>query len=82
MANPLAKSVKPEMAYEVWKAGNWTWYVLKFYQSYEATIKNPYGRVFCLVESPMTMGGGDMGDVYYSEIRNQATLVHDGKPRE
>jgi hypothetical protein len=74
--NPLAKTVKPEAAYEVWQARDWTWYVLKFYQTREATMKNPYGRVFCLVVTPFTGSHGDMGDVYYNEIYKNAKLVH------
>ena len=46
--NPCAKAVKPEQAYEVWRVddhpeygGQWTWYVLKKYQTPEKLATSP-----------------------------------------
>ena len=59
--------VTKENAYEVWQAGDWTWYVLKKYQSPENEAKNPYARWFCLVETPY-VPNGEMGDTYIKDI--------------
>jgi len=63
--------------YEVWQSldGSWTWRVLKFYKSRENTMKDEYGRVFCNVTSPFVSGRGELGDVYYSEVRKGNLLV-------
>lgn len=73
--NLRAKSVKRENAYEVWQRGSWTWYVLKHYQSTEAESKNPYARVFCLVTTPIVGDDGELGDVYLSEIKQNARMI-------
>jgi hypothetical protein len=73
--NLRGKTVKRENAYEVWRRGSWTWYVLKHYQSTEAEEKNPYARVFCLVITPMTGELGDLGDTYLRDIKSAARLV-------
>ena len=69
--NPCAKTVKPEKAYEVWTdaSGQWKWFVLKKYKTEENTVKDPYARYFCAVQSPMTNGRFDMGDVYATEVK-------------
>jgi hypothetical protein len=71
----LRKTRPSDNPYEVWQAGDWTWNVLKFYKSRDNTLADPYGRVFCQVITPMTSSRGDLGDVYYSEIRQSAQLV-------
>ena len=68
--NPYAKTVaKPykDNAYEVWSNGTFTTYVLK---SYQVDNTKPYARAFCLVISPMTGPSGDLGDTYWSDIRD------------
>jgi hypothetical protein len=44
--NPCGKMVKRENAYEVWQnyTGDWTWYVLKKYQTPEKEATNEYAR--------------------------------------
>jgi len=46
--NPCTKTVKPDQAYEVWRVddhreygGEWTWYVLKKYQTPEKLATSP-----------------------------------------
>ena len=46
--NPCGKTVKPEQAYEAWRVenhpeygGEWTWYVLKKYQTPEKLATSP-----------------------------------------
>jgi hypothetical protein len=43
--NLRGKTVTRENAYEVWQAGSWTWYCLKFYQSPLAESKNPIATI-------------------------------------
>jgi hypothetical protein len=76
MKNLCGKERKVDNPYEVWvnaRAG-WTWRVLKKWQ---ADDDKPYGRWMCAVKSPMTHGGYDMGDVYVTEIKGNATKLPD-----
>lgn len=70
--NLCGKTVDKDHAYEVWAAGDWTWYVLKKWQ---ADDDKPYARWFCLVITPMTGSSGDMGDCYVSDIKRVARRV-------
>ena len=65
--------VTRENAYEVWQSldGSWTWYVLKKWQ---ADDNKPYARWFCDVVTPF-VPNGETGDVYVSEIKENATRV-------
>ena len=74
MPNTQGKTVTRDRAYEVWRAGNWTWYVLKKYQSPENEAKNPYARWFCDVVTPICPDG-EMGDVYVREIKSSAVRI-------
>lgn len=69
-SNPCAKRVSPENAYEVWQSysGDWTYFVLKKYQSPENEAKNPYARWYCMVTSPVTPKG-EYGDVYVTTVK-------------
>ena len=69
--NPCAKTRDVNNPYEIWKAGDWEWHVLKKWQ---VDDNKPYARWFCLVKSPF-VPEGEMGDVYVSEIKSQATKV-------
>lgn len=73
--NPCGKTRKIDNPYEVWKAGDWEWRVLKKYQSPEKEAQNPYARWFCAVQSPFTMEGWEYGDVSASEVKGSAELV-------
>ncbi len=75
MKNLCGKTRPVNKPYEVWKAGDWTWKVLKKYQSPEKEAQNPHARWFCSVSSPYTFGSHDMGDVYVSEITNNAKRI-------
>ena len=66
--NPCAKTMTPQTAYEVWSNGNWTYYVLKKYQSPEKEGKNPYARWYCMVQSPIAPKG-EYGDVYVANVK-------------
>lgn len=73
-ANPCAKTVKRENAYEVWTNGSWTWYCLKKYQSPEGEAKNPFARWFCDVVTPICPEG-ELGDVYVKDIKSVARRI-------
>ena len=68
--NPCARRVPPEHAYEVWQSfnGQWTYFVLKKYQSPEKEATNPYARWYCMVTSPITPKG-EYGDVYIATVK-------------
>jgi len=73
MKNLQAKTVTRESAYEVWQSadGSWTWYVLKKWQ---VDDNKPYARWFCDVVTPF-VPEGEMGDVYVTEIKENATRI-------
>jgi hypothetical protein len=73
--NKCGKTRKVEDPYEIWRAGDWEWRVLKKYQSEENETKNPYARWFCAVKSPYTYGSFDMGDTYIRDIVGVAQKV-------
>lgn len=71
--NLCAKTVTRANAYEIWmsKDKTWVWYVLKKWQ---ADDNKPYARWFCDVVTPICPDG-EMGDVYVSEIKANATQI-------
>ncbi len=74
MKNLQAKTVTRENAYEVWASkdgGSWMWYVLKKWQ---ADDDKKFARWFCDVVTP-AMPQGEMGDVYVSEIKENAVRI-------
>lgn len=73
--NPCGKTRPASNPYEIWRAGDWEWRVLKKYQSPENEAKNPEARWFCLVVTPHTGPSGDLGDVYARDVKNYATKV-------
>ena len=79
---PCGKTRKIDEPYEIWTAmvrlgdeqpTEFTWRVLKKYQTPENEAKNPYARWFCAVSSVYTAGGYDYGDVYIKDITRWAT---------
>lgn len=73
--NECAKTRPASNPYEVWQAGDWTWLVLKKYQTPSKEADNPYARWFCKVVTPYTGPEGDLGDVYVADILSYATRV-------
>lgn len=62
---------KPYATYRVENPMNgmyFEWKVLKAWQSRDAEKKKPYTRWHCAVQSPMTYGSWERGDVYVDEI--------------
>jgi len=69
--NSCAKLVKPEEAYEVYQSFDeqFTYFVLKKYQSPEHEAKNPYARWYVMTKSPFTSERGEYGDAYVSTVK-------------
>ena len=65
----LGKKTQAKPPYAVFKAasrdGDWTWLVTKTYQNDQS---QPYARWMCVVTSPYTFGGSDMGDTYVTSV--------------
>jgi hypothetical protein len=80
MKNLWSKTVKQANAYYVVDQRGWTTYVLKVW----GDPRKPYARAFCLVITPMTGPGGDLGDVYAADIPGltQAWLRAHTPPQE
>lgn len=75
MKNLCNKERKVNDPYEIYTSPlmpDWEWRVLKKWQ---ADDNKPYARWFCAVKSPMTYGEWEYGDVYVSEILNDAHAV-------
>ena len=73
--NNCGKSRDVSNLYEIWRAGDWEWRVLKKYQSPDKEKENKYARWLCAVKSPYTFGGYDIGDTYVSDITSVARKV-------
>lgn len=74
MKNLEGKTRPVSNPYQTISAGDWTWKVLKHYQSREAELKNLYAMVFCSVTSPFCPQG-EMGDVYIKDIPNLTSML-------
>lgn len=76
MKNGCGKTREVNAPYEIWvNSAGWEWRVLKKYKNPESEAKDPYARWFCAVKSPMTHDSYDLGDVYVTEIKAQATKL-------
>jgi len=73
--NTMGKTRPIDRPYEIWRAGDWEWRVLKYWQADGANTTKPYARAFCAVYSPFTGGGCDMGDTYVTDFTRYAVLV-------
>ncbi len=74
MKNLCNKTRPKSNPYEVWQADNWTWNVLKKYQSPEKEAANLYARWFCSVVTPICPEG-ELGDVYCTDIKRRAIRI-------
>ena len=72
--NECAKLRTINDPYEIWSTidGNWEWHVLKKWQ---ADDNKEFARWFCAVKSPFTFNSFDYGDVYVSEIKQDAIRI-------
>lgn len=78
MAKNLCNKIRDkENPYEVWAnpIAGWEWRVLKKWQ---ADDNKPYGRWLCFVTSPFCPEG-EYGDVYVSEIKENAIKIKENK---
>jgi len=83
MKNKCGKTRKADSPYEIWRTpnGEWTWYVLKKYQTEDNEKKNPYARWFCKVVTPMCPYG-EIGDVYVQDVKANAVCIYKDKTIE
>jgi hypothetical protein len=74
MKNLCLKERTKDQPYEVWQSfdGTWTWRVLKKWQADDA---KPYARWLCNVTSPMVGPEGETGDVYVTDITQNARRI-------
>lgn len=70
----LRKMATKEAPHAVYTYGDWTWSVLKVNQP-SKTTNTPWVTWFCLVVTPMTGPGGDLGDTYVADVLNYGTLA-------
>lgn len=73
MPNPMGKTRPNNNPYLTFKAGDWTWNVLKA-NTTKATKQ--YASWLCYVTSPMTGSCGDTGDTYVQDVVGHANLVY------
>ena len=66
--NVWGKTRKESNPYATIQYGDWTWKILKAYQSRKNEIGNLHARYFCKVITPMTGEWGDLGDVYCHQV--------------
>ncbi len=70
----LRKTATKEAPHATYKAGDWTWHVLKV----NAPKKSPYDQFstwMVAAQSPNTFGGWDMGDTYCQQVLRYGVLV-------
>jgi len=75
MANPFAKSRKPDSPYAIYRAGDMIWHVLKTYKQPSSEDKDQYARWFVAAKSDATFGSFDLGDTYAREVQRYGALV-------
>lgn len=63
----LRKTATREAPHAVFTQGEWTWSVLKV-NSPAKGLLDPYASWFCIVVTPFTGPGGDMGDTYIADV--------------
>jgi len=70
MPNPYAKQRSVANPYAIYHSGfaNGKTAILKLWKSPENTAKDRYARAFCAVQSDMTFGSWELGDVYVKDI--------------
>ena len=76
-SNPMGKMRPSDKPYMTIVANGWMWKVRK---GYVANPDQPFARVFAEVTSPFTMGGSDMGDTYWVDIRGKVTQLDRSVP--
>jgi len=70
----LRKTATKEAPHATYKAGKWTWLVLKVNQPAQPP-RLQYSTWMVAAKSPNTFGGWDMGDTYCYEVLKYAVLI-------
>lgn len=71
----LKKTATIEKPHATFVGGDWTYHVLKTYQTPAKERANQYAAWVMAVKSPHTFGSYDMGDTYIRDVVNNATCV-------
>ena len=69
----LRKTATQEEPHATYKAGDWTWLVLKV-NAPGKSPRTPFATWMVAAQSPATFGGWDMGDTYAIEVLRFGTL--------
>ncbi len=69
----LRKTATKEEPHATYKAGDWTWLVLKV-NAPKKSPRSPYATWMVAAQSPNTFGGWDMGDTYCQQVMMYANL--------
>ena len=72
--NLCGKTRSVDDPYEIYKAGDWEWRVLKKYRAPSQEAKDPYARWLCAVKSPFTYGTFEYGDTYIRDIMETGAI--------
>jgi len=75
MPNPFGKSRKLNEPYAIYRAGDFTWHVLKTYKQPSTEKKDVYSRWFVAAKSEATFGSFELGDTYAGEVQRYGRLV-------
>ncbi len=70
----LRKTATKEAPHATYKAGDWTWLVLKV-NAPKKSPRSPYATWLVAAQSANTFGGWDMGDTYAIEVLRYGVLV-------
>ena len=75
--NKFGKTVKVDKPYATFHdpRTDWTWAILKTYQSKEGESKNQYSRWYTACSSPLTYGSWEYGDTYVKDIISNGQIV-------
>lgn len=74
MPNPFGKSRPIESPYAIYKAGDFTWHVIKTYKMPKSEAKDPFARWMVAAKSEATSGWFERGDTYARDVKQYGTL--------
>ncbi len=76
--NKCFKKRSIDNPYEIWVStnGQWTWKVLKKYQSPYEENNNPNALWFCAVSSPFAFDNYEYGDVLVSDVTDNGVKIN------
>ena len=75
MPNPFGKSRPIDAPYAIYKAGDFTWHVIKTYKMPKSELKDPFARWMVAAKSDATFGSFELGDTYKQDVTSYGRLV-------